>query len=101
MKQKEVDIFGLAEIGINPQYPQATEEVSQIARHTWTHAVTTLTNTRLEQRELSQRGGTSMTTTGQWVSRVVEHGMDKKLGRWTYHVLCGRGSHHIVFVSAY
>ncbi len=101
MKTKSVDLFGLAEIGINPCFPQATEEISQIARRNWMHAVTNLTNTHQEQRGLAQRGGTSLTTTNHWVSQVVERGHDKKLGRWTYHILCGRNNHRVVFVLAY
>ena len=68
LKKKDVDLFGMAEIGINPRFPQATEEISQIARRTWTHAVTTITNTAHDQHGLAQRGGTSLTTTSHWVS---------------------------------
>ncbi len=101
IKKKEVDLFGIAKIGINPKFPQATEEVSQIAHHNWTHAITTLTNTQQDQRGLPQRGGTSMATTKHWISRVVEKCQDNKLGRWTYHVLRGKNKHQVVFVSAY
>ncbi len=101
MKKKTVDLFGLAEIGINPKFPQVTEEISQIARCNWLHAVTNLTNTKQEQQGLSQRGGTSIITTNHWVSRIVEQVHDTKLGRWTYHILRGSHNHRVVFVSAY
>ena len=45
MRAKEVDIFGLAEINVNPRHPGLAEDVTQIAKRNWTHATTTLANT--------------------------------------------------------
>ena len=80
MKIEQVDLFGLVEIGINPSFPGTTEEICQIFRKNWTHAVTTLTNTKQNQQGLAQYGGASITTTRHWVSRVVERGHDKNWG---------------------
>ncbi len=101
MKKKKVDLFGFAEIGINPTFPGAVEDICQIARKNWMHATTTLHNTKQTQHGLAQRGGTSITTTQHWVSRIVERGRDEILGRWCYHILRGKGKHRVVFVSAY
>ena len=35
------------------------------------------------------------------VSWLVEWGQDTKLGRWTYHILCRKGTQKVLFVSGY
>ncbi len=101
MRAKEVDIFGLAEINVNPRHPGLTEEIAQIAKRNWTHATTTLANTDADCRAWAQQGGTCMTTTRKWISRLVESGRDAKLGRWSYHILRGQDNRKTVFVSGY
>ena len=101
MQAKEVDLFGFAEINVNPRHPGLTEEVNQIAKRNWTHASTTLTNTSTDCRTWAQQGVTSLTTTRKWISRLVENGHDEKLGRWSYHILRGSNNQRTVFVSGY
>ncbi len=87
MRAKEVDIFGLAEINVNPRHPGLTEEISLIAKRNWTHASTTLVNSDTDCCAWAQQGGTSITATRKWISHLVEKGQDGKLGRWLYHIL--------------
>ncbi len=101
MQAKEVDIFGLPKINVNPHHPGLTEEINQIAKQNWTHATTTLTNTDTDCRAWAQQGGTCVTTTRRWISRLVESGQDDKLGRWSYHILRGKDNQKTVFVSGY
>ena len=101
MRGKDVDLFGLAEINVNPRHPGLSEQVSQIAKRNWSHANTILTNTDTDCRAWAQQGGTSITTTRKWTSRLVERGCDSKLGRWCYHVLRGRQNQKTVFISGY
>ncbi len=101
MQAKEVDIFGLAKINVNPRHPGLTEEVFQIAKRNWTHASTTLANSDTDCRAWAQQGGACITTTRKWISRLVEKGQDENLGRWSYHILRDRGTQRVVFVSGY
>ncbi len=101
MRAKEVDIFGLVEINVNLRHPGLTEKVGQIAKRNWTHAYTTLANAEADCRVWAQQGGTSVTTTRRWVSRLVERRQDSKLGRWTYPVLRGKGTQKVVLISGY
>ncbi len=54
-----------------------------------------------QAKEWHQPGGTLLMTLNKWTSRVIDRGMDKPLGRWSFVELVGQQEKKIVVVSAY
>ncbi len=46
-------------------------------------------------------GGTLLLTLDPWTSRIVSHGSDTLLGRWTYQEFIGKNDKHVIVVSGY
>jgi len=48
-----------------------------------------------------QPGGTLTLALGKWASRVIGHGCDELLGRWSYLEMVGQHGMQLMVVSAY
>jgi len=46
-------------------------------------------------------GGSLLLTLNPWTSRIINHGSDTILGRWTYQEFLGRNNKHVVVISGY
>jgi len=46
-------------------------------------------------------GGTLLLTLAPWTSRIVNHGSDPLLGRWTYQEFLGKNDRRVIIVSGY
>ncbi len=46
-------------------------------------------------------GGTMLLTLDPWTSRIVSHGSDSILGRWTYQEFFGKNEKRVIVVSGY
>jgi len=54
-----------------------------------------------QEKDWHQPGGTLLMTLNKWTSQVIDRGMDKPLGRWSFVELVGQQEKKVIIVSAY
>lgn len=92
----------MAETNVNLSIPTARKKLQNLLKKVWQHSVTMTSHTKENFGSINQPGGTLMTITGNWTSRVIERGVDPyNLGRWTYFTLRGQNGIKILMVTAY
>jgi len=54
-----------------------------------------------QEKDWHQPGGTLLMTLNKWMSQVIDRGMDKPLGHWSFVELVGQHKKKVIIVSAY
>jgi hypothetical protein len=74
----------------------------KMLRRTWQNVVTASSRATESFISSYQPGGTATIVCDNWTARVIGKGEDPHgLGRWSYVILCGKGTTKVVVITAY
>jgi hypothetical protein len=100
MTELNIDIFGFAEINQKMDNGEKYQWTDQIRKHFY-YSQSTHSESKLHYKSNYKPGGTMLTITGKWQSRVSDNGQDPRgLGRWSYFQLSSKKK-SMVIITAY
>jgi hypothetical protein len=95
-------IISLSETNVNWNQGYLLKRVQTIARDLWQTTSMQPSKHPESFHSQCQRGGTLQILMDRWVSRLQSRGVDPHgLGRWSYMMLKGKGTHLITAITAY
>jgi exonuclease III len=100
MTELNIDIFGFVEINQKMDNGKKFQWMDQIRKHFY-YSQTTHSESKLHYQTKYKPGGTMLTITGKWQSRVLDQGQDPRgLGQWSYLQLSSKKK-SMVIITAY
>lgn len=96
----DTDLFCAAEINLDTTKHSVKHHLHSTTKHVFDHSWLTYSSTTIPSVNTYKPGGTLSLIQGSSTGRVISAGSDV-MGQWSYHILAGKDSKRICFITLY